>query len=140
MLGPCQRFRAAGARLWAPPPLVVIFDALEEWKAAAKDEFMLELICETVYLVAAQLLVFPMSRPEITVRTKLGAITRSCGRRGFKRGPDAITSASPWMRPEVMCQSGCVSDGVADKLTSGLELEFPRRPRRRQGTFLCPWP
>ncbi len=79
MLGPCQRLRdasAGDAQLPAPtPPLVIVVDALDECKAAAEVEFVLELISDTSGLAAAQLLVFLTSRPEITVRAKLDAMS-----------------------------------------------------------------
>jgi hypothetical protein len=77
VLGPCQRLRAAGTLPLPLPPLVVVIDALDECKAAAEVEFVLELICETSGLAAAQLLVFMTSRPEITVRAKLDAMAES---------------------------------------------------------------
>jgi hypothetical protein len=52
VLGPCRQFRAAVAR---PAPLVIVVDALDECKAAAEVEFVLELLSETSALAAAHL-------------------------------------------------------------------------------------
>jgi hypothetical protein len=72
VLGPCERLAGAAEALPAPPPVIVI-DALDECKAPAEIEFVLELLSETSSLAAsvAPLRIFLTSRPEVTVRAGL---------------------------------------------------------------------
>jgi hypothetical protein len=77
VLGPCERLHTAEAEVPLPLPLVIVVDALDECKAAAEVEFVLELISETSGLAAAQLRIFLTSRPEITVRAGLDAMSES---------------------------------------------------------------
>jgi hypothetical protein len=78
VLKPCGLLANAAAQRTrahpTPAPLVLVVDALDECKAPAEVEFVLELLSETLGIMATPLRILVTSRPEITVRAGLDSM------------------------------------------------------------------
>jgi hypothetical protein len=79
VLRPCERLVRAGEAGALPSPLplplVLVVDALDECKAPAEIELVLELLSELSGLAATPLRILLTSRPEITVRAGLDSMS-----------------------------------------------------------------